>query len=83
MRGNEEKANATHVHERPEVRDVFHDHTGLYPKIVVHGHTPVPEAEVMANRVNVDTLAWQSGMLTALVVDGADKRILEMAIKGA
>ena len=37
----------------------------------------------MANRVNVDTLAWQSGMLTAFVVDGADKRILEMAIKGA
>ncbi|MBZ9726001.1 metallophosphoesterase [Mesorhizobium sp. CO1-1-11] len=63
------------------IRDVFHDHTGLLPKIVVHGHTPVPEAEVMANRVNVDTLAWQSGMLTALVVDGADKRILEMSIK--
>ncbi|WP_027056191.1 metallophosphoesterase family protein [Mesorhizobium erdmanii] len=65
------------------IRDVFHDHTGLFPKIVVHGHTPVPEAEVMANRVNVDTLAWQSGMLTALVIDGADKRILEMAIKEA
>jgi serine/threonine protein phosphatase 1 len=58
------------------IRDVFHDHAGLYPKIVVHGHTPVPAAEVMANRVNVDTLAWQSGKLTALAVDGADKRIL-------
>ncbi|MER8632251.1 MAG: serine/threonine protein phosphatase [Mesorhizobium sp.] len=65
------------------IRDVFHDYTGLFPKIVVHGHTPVPEAEVMANRVNVDTLAWQSGMLTALVVDGADKRILEITIKEA
>lgn len=65
------------------IRDVFHNYSGLYPKIVVHGHTPVPEAEVMANRVNVDTLAWQSGMLSALVVDGADKRILEMAIKEA
>jgi len=58
------------------IRDIFHNHPGLYPKIVVHGHTPVPEAEVTANRVNVDTLAWQSGNLTALVVDGADKRIL-------
>ncbi|MER9657545.1 metallophosphoesterase [Mesorhizobium sp. M0152] len=65
------------------IRDVFHDHTGLYAKIIVHGHTPVPEAEVMANRVNVDTLAWQSGMLTALVVDGTDKRILTMTIKEA
>ncbi len=63
------------------IRDVFHNHSGLYPKIVVHGHTPVPEAEVMANRVNVDTLAWQSGNLTALVVDGADKRILSMTGK--
>ena len=63
------------------IRDVFHNYPGLYPKIVVHGHTPVSEAEVMANRVNVDTLAWQSGMLSALVVDGADKRILTMTIK--
>ncbi|RUY49766.1 serine/threonine protein phosphatase, partial [Mesorhizobium sp. M7A.F.Ca.CA.001.13.2.1] len=61
----------------------FHNHPDLYPKIVVHGHTPVPEAEVMANRVNVDTLAWQSGMLSALVVDDADKRILTMTIKEA
>lgn len=58
------------------IRDVFHNHPGLYPKVIVHGHTPVPEAEVMPNRVNVDTLAWQSGMLSALAVDGADKRIL-------
>ena len=30
----------------------------------------------MANRVNVDTLAWQSGRLSALAIDGAEKRIL-------
>ncbi len=64
------------------IRDIFHDHPGLYPKIVVHGHTPVPEAEVMANRVNVDTLAWQSGKLTALAIDGADKRILTVTGEG-
>jgi len=65
------------------IRDVFHNHADLYPKIVVHGHTPVPEAEVMANRVNVDTLAWQSGNLTALVVDGAEKRILTVTGEGS
>lgn len=58
------------------IRDAFHDHPGLFSKVIVHGHTPVPEAEVMANRVNVDTLAWQSGMLSALAVSGTDKRIL-------
>lgn len=62
------------------IRDAFHDHPGLYPKVIVHGHTPVPEAETMANRVNVDTLAWQAGTLSALAVNGGDKRIL--TVKG-
>jgi len=58
------------------IRDRFLDHAGLHPKVIVHGHTPHDEPQVLANRVNVDTLAYQSGVLTALVVDGADKRIL-------
>ncbi|MEZ2331186.1 metallophosphoesterase [Mesorhizobium sp. RCC_202] len=58
------------------IRDAFHDHSGLFAKVIVHGHTPVPEAEVRANRVNVDTLAWKSGMLSALAVDGDDKQIV-------
>jgi len=65
------------------IRQIFHDHTGLYEKIVVHGHTPVPAPEVLANRVNVDTFAWQSGRLTALAIDGADKRILTVTGKAA
>ena len=60
------------------IRSEFLDHTGLYPKIVVHGHTPCPVAEVMPNRVNVDTGAVWSGRLTALVVDGQDKRLIEV-----
>lgn len=58
------------------IRDAFHDHPGLFPKVIVHGHTPVAEADVRANRVNVDTLAWKSGTLSALAVNGGDKRIL-------
>ena len=58
------------------IRDAFHDHSGLFSKVIVHGHTPVPEAEVRANRVNVDTLAWKSGALSALAVNGDDKQIV-------
>ena len=65
------------------IRDLFHNHHGLYPKVIVHGHTPNPQAEVLANRVNVDTLACRSGRLTALVVDGADKEILTVMETGA
>ena len=60
------------------IRDAFHDHPGLYPKVIVHGHTPVAETEVRANRVNVDTLAWKSGTLSALAVNGGDKQIIDV-----
>ena len=42
----------------------------------MHGHTPVPEPELCANRVNVDTGAFASGKLSALVIHGAEKRLL-------
>jgi serine/threonine protein phosphatase 1 len=60
------------------IRREFHRHVGLYEKIVVHGHTPVVEPEVMPNRVNVDTGAYASGVLTALVIEGSDKQILSV-----
>lgn len=60
------------------IRGAFHNHPGLYEKVIVHGHTPVDEPAVLANRVNIDTGAVFSGTLTALVVDGADKRILQV-----
>jgi serine/threonine protein phosphatase 1 len=31
---------------------------------------------VLPNRVNVDTAAWMSGILTALVIEGKEKRFL-------
>lgn len=59
------------------IRDAFLHHPELHPKVIVHGHTPRDEPEILANRVNVDTLAYASGRLTALVVDGREKRVLE------
>lgn len=58
------------------IRDRFLNHSGPHPKVVVHGHTPVREADVRPNRVNVDTGAYFTGRLTALVIDGAEKQIL-------
>ena len=48
--------------------------------MIVHGHTPVAEPEVLPNRVNVDTGAFASGRLSALVIDGARKRLLTVEI---
>ena len=58
------------------IRGDFHRHQELHPKVVVHGHTPAPEPEVLPNRVNIDTGAFASGRLTALVVDRQEKRLL-------
>ena len=38
--------------------------------VVVHGHTPVEEAEILPNRINVDTGAVYGGTLTAAVLEG-------------
>ena len=37
----------------------------------------------MPNRVNLDTLAWSSGRLTALAMAGAGKSIIEVSENGA
>lgn len=65
-------------HDLIWIRREFLNHPGLHPKVVVHGHTPQAEAEVMANRVNVDTGVFYSGALTALMIDGADKQLFSV-----
>lgn len=58
------------------IRDDFlHDGRPL-GAIVVHGHTPGPVPEIRANRIGIDTRAYASGHLTALVLEGGDKRFL-------
>ena len=44
--------------------------------LIVHGHTPGPEPEVLRNRINIDTLAYQSGHLTAVVLENGHCRFL-------
>lgn len=58
------------------IRDAFLRWPKLHSKVIVHGHTPVPEPEVMANRVNCDTMAFRTGRLTAFVIDGQEKRFM-------
>lgn len=59
------------------IRKEFHRHEGLHPKVIVHGHTPVGAPEVLPNRVNLDTLAYDSGLLTAMVFEGVEKRLIQ------
>lgn len=60
------------------IRGPFLNSPDLHEKVVVHGHTPAAEPEVMANRVNVDTGAYRSGVLSALMIEGGDKQIVQV-----
>ncbi|RCS24633.1 serine/threonine protein phosphatase [Phyllobacterium salinisoli] len=59
------------------IRREFLDWTEPFEKVVIHGHTPLKEIDVRINRVNVDTFAWHSGRLSAIVIDGAAKRFIQ------
>lgn len=63
------------------IRDKFLKWPHPHEKVIVHGHTPQSEPEIMPNRVNVDTGAWTSGVLTAIAIDGKRKRMLQVGLR--
>ncbi len=59
------------------IRDEFLDHTGPYDKVIVHGHTISDRVDIRPNRINIDTGAFHSGVLTTLVLEGNDHRLMQ------
>jgi serine/threonine protein phosphatase 1 len=51
------------------IRDEFLTSIDDFGKIIVHGHTPVGEVGIRSNRINIDTGAFASGLLTCLVIE--------------
>jgi len=59
------------------IRDRFLDHEGPLEKVVVHGHTIFDRVMDCGNRIGIDTGAFRSGVLTALVLEADSKRIIQ------
>lgn len=59
------------------IREPFLSSEMDFGKIVVHGHTPAPEPVFRSNRICLDTGAVFGGALTALVLEGDERRILQ------
>ncbi len=59
------------------IRDRFLRHEGPLDKVVVHGHTIFPNVMDRGYRIGIDTGAFRSGVLTALVLEGDQRRILQ------
>ncbi len=43
--------------------------------MVVHGHTVAEEAEMLPHRIGIDTGAYHSDRLTALMLENTDRHV--------
>lgn len=58
------------------IREAFLDDSGDHGVMVVHGHTISRRIEERPNRIGIDTGAYRTGRLTALVVEGSARRYI-------
>lgn len=61
------------------IREPFLSHAAPHPLMVVHGHTIVSEPDERANRIGIDTGAYRTGRLTALRLEGTERRFMEVS----
>ena len=59
------------------IREDFTRSRSNHEHIVVHGHTISDEVEWLPNRIGIDTGAYETGLLTALVLEGQEQRLLQ------
>ena len=58
------------------IREPFLSHEGSHGPMVVHGHTIAEHPVETASRIGIDTGAYATGRLTALVLEGAQRRYI-------
>jgi serine/threonine protein phosphatase 1 len=58
------------------IRDDFLDCRDDHGKLVIHGHSITDEVDVRANRIGIDTGAFESGRLTAIGLEGSERWFL-------
>lgn len=64
------------THDLRWIREDFIDDDSDHGCMVVHGHTISAEPEEMENRIGIDTGAYQSGVLTAIRIEGDQRRMI-------
>ena len=58
------------------IRDDFLNSDAEHDHVVVHGHSINPKAEILDNRIGIDTGAYATGRLTCLILDGNKKDLI-------
>jgi serine/threonine protein phosphatase 1 len=63
------------------IRYDFLDSTGPFEKVIVHGHTPTEEPQLLSHRLGVDTGAYATGILTAVRLQGEDRSLIQAKVR--
>lgn len=61
------------------IRDVFLDSEEDHGVVVVHGHSPTARVDFRTNRIGVDTDAYESGILSAVGLEGEERWVIDTA----
>ncbi len=62
------------------IRQEFLEAPAFGDRVVVHGHTPTAEPVQRPGRIGVDTGAYATGILTALRLEGSERRFLRTGV---
>jgi serine/threonine protein phosphatase 1 len=59
------------------IRDPFLTSDAWHGKVIVHGHTPSDDVEILPNRIGIDTGAYYSGRLSAIGLEGVARWVVQ------
>lgn len=59
------------------IREEFLDDERDHGAMIVHGHTIYDDVDEWPNRIGIDTGAYKSGVLTAIAIEGRERRYLK------
>lgn len=62
------------------IRTEFLDHPRPFDGFIVHGHTVVDDIDERLHRLNLDTGAYASGRLSAVVLEQSQRRFIQTAL---
>ncbi|WJT00001.1 metallophosphoesterase family protein [Novosphingobium humi] len=62
------------------IREPFLSSEQAHGSVIVHGHTIADAPEIRRNRIGIDTGAYQSGRLTALLLEGEEQLLLSTVV---
>ncbi|MCR5878286.1 metallophosphoesterase family protein [Phenylobacterium sp. J367] len=60
------------------IRQEFLQEKGPFGKVIVHGHTPMEEPQLLPHRLGIDTGCYATGVLTAVRLQDTDQRLIQV-----